>query len=286
VPSLTSRYAKESGKGLVIIGVTDEEPSIVDPWVKRVKPGYPMAILKRETLESVLKVDAFPCEAVIDTEGKIAYSDGYGRKGSGGALSAAMKKATKGPLWPKKLAKVSDLIATGQLDKSYAELKKAQAGADEFTPEEKAAFDKLQAFLEGAAAEAHTEGRALLDAGYVLNARTRIEPFAKAEPPFPATADCVKLLAELEAVPEYKAELKAGEKYLEAQELERAGEYLDAFKAYKAIVNGFEATKMAGIARTEAEQLITEGKPGYDRNCQDCRAAKRACADHAEKVKL
>jgi tetratricopeptide (TPR) repeat protein len=286
VPSLTSRYAKESAKGLVIIGVTDEEPSIVDPWVKRVKPGYPMAILKPGSLESVLEVDGYPCEAVIDTEGKIAYSDGYGRTGSGGALSAAMKKAIKGSLWPKKVSKVADLITTGQLDKSYAELVKVLEGADEFTAEEKAAADKLQAFLEGAAVEAQADARALFDGGYILNALKRVEMFAKAKPPFPATEDCVKLLAEIEALPGLKAELKAGEQYLAAQDLERAGKFSDAFKAYKAIVKGAADTKMAAIARTDAESLIEKGLPGYESVCAECRDAEKACEKHAEKVKL
>jgi hypothetical protein len=266
--------------------VTDEDPSIVDPWVKRAKPGYPMAILEPDSLESVLKVDGFPCEAVIDTDGRIAYSDGFGRTGSGGALSDALKKATKAPLWTKKFSKVADLIATGQLDKSWAELTKLQAGEAELAADEQAAATKLKAYLEGAAVEAQAQARTLLDTGFVLNAQKRVEMFAKANPPFPATAECAKLLAEIEAVPGYKAEIKAGEQFLAAESLERENKFSEAFKAYKAIVKGAADTKLAANAKAAAERLIDDGMPGFSPSCQECRKAQSACEKHAEKLKL
>jgi hypothetical protein len=287
VPELTARYAKESAKGLVIIGVTDEELSIVDPWIKKAKPGYPIVAVKGGEFDAALKVDAFPCQAVIDTDGKLVYSDGFGRTGSpDGALSAAMAKATKGSVWPKKFATTSELIGSGALDKSYAEFKKQLAGAADFSADEKAAATKLQTYLEAAAVEAQTEAKTLFDGGRIYDAHKRLEMFAKATPAFPATPDCAKLTAEIEAVPEYKNEMKAGEQFLAAQDLERAQSYSDAFKAYKAIVKTLATTKMAAIAKDKAEDLNKRGMLGYVPACEKCMAAKKACEKHAEKGKL
>jgi len=266
--------------------VTDEELSVVDPWIKRAHPGYPIVALQGDAFESALKVDAFPCQAVIDTEGKLTYSDGFGRTGSSGALNAAMAKAKKGPIWPKLFAKAADLITADQLDKSYAELRKVLDAGKELNPEEKAAGDKLKAHLEGAAAEALADAHVIFDAGRVYDAHERLAIFAAAKPPFPATPDCARLLGELEALPDYKAEMKAGEQYVAALELERTKKYSDAFKACKAIVKTFGSTKLANVAKAEAESLIERGLPGFDVNCDACRTGKRACDKHAEKVKL
>jgi hypothetical protein len=266
--------------------VTDEDLSIVDPWIKRAKPGYPVVAVKGGEFDAALKVDAFPCQAVIDTEGKIAYSDGFGRSSAEGPLASAMTKATKGSIWPKKFATTADLIATGALDKSYAELKKQLAGAADFNPDEKNAATKLQTFLEGSAVEAQSDAKNLFSSGRIYDAHKRLEMFAKAAPPFPATPDCAKLMTEVEAAPDFKNEMKAGEQFLAAQDLERAQNYSDAFKAYKAIVKGLATTKMAGFAKDKAEDLIKKGMPGYEPACEKCMAAKKACEKHAEKVKL
>ena len=110
--------------------------------------------------------------------------------------------------------------------------------------------------------------------------------FAKASPPFPATPDCVKLLTEVEASPDFKNEMKAGEQFIAAQDLERTEAYSDAFKAYKAILKGLATTKMSAFAKTKAEELIKRGMCGYEPSCEKCMSAKKACAKHEEKVKL
>jgi len=266
--------------------VTDEELSVVDPWIQRARPGYPIVALQGEAFESAFKVDGYPCQAVIDTEGKIAYSDGFGRTGSNSALSAAMKKAAKGSIWPKKFDKVAGFITADQLDKSYAELTKALVAAAEFTPDEKAAADKLKAFLEGAAVDAVAEARAAFVDGRIYDAHERVRSFALAKPPFPATPDGATLLAEMEALPDFKNEMKAGEQFLAAKAIERKGEYSDAFKAYRAIVKGLADTKMAAVARAAAEGLNERGLPGYDPNCNACETGRQACEKHAEKLKL
>ena len=190
------------------------------------------------------------------------------------------------PVTPKKFASAADLIGTGQLDKSYAEVKKQLAGAADFAPDEKSAGEKLQAYLESAAAEAQGDAKSAFDSGRIYDAHKRLEMFAKASPPFPATPDCAKLLAEIEASPDFKNEMKAGEQFIAAQDLERTEAYSDAFKAYKAIVKSLAATKMSAFAKDKALDLIRRGMCGYEPSCEKCTAAKKACVKHEEKVKL
>lgn len=271
---------------MAIIGVTDEELDIVEPWIKLRSPGYPIVVLPDRALEEALKVDAFPCQAVIDPDGNIAYSDGFGRKGSSQPLSEALDKAKKGPIWPRKFSKVAELIAADQFDKSWAELAKVLEGQGEFAPDEQAAADKLKAYLESLAVDAAAAGQTAFSEGRVYDAHRTVGMFAHADPPLTATPDCAKLLAELEALPEFKDEMKAGEKYAEGMELERAGKYADAFKAYKGIGKSFPLTKMGGVATTSAQSLIDRNLPGYERSCSDCRTGKQACPKHLKKLKL
>ena len=45
---------------MVVIGVTDEEPHIVDRWFAKKQPTYPIVILKDKTFEQALGVKFFP----------------------------------------------------------------------------------------------------------------------------------------------------------------------------------------------------------------------------------
>src|SRR5688572_27350437 len=126
VPSLSSKYSKEEAKGLVIIGVTDEDPAIVEKWLGKMKtkPSYPIAILADGKLEQALGVQAFPTQGVIDPTGTITFA-GHGGESE---LSKALADATKGGIWPKKLDKIVAMIRGGDHAKAYAELQKPPAG--------------------------------------------------------------------------------------------------------------------------------------------------------------
>ena len=113
-----------------------------------------------------------------------------------------------------------------------------------------------------------------------------LQPYSSAAPPFPTTADSLALVKELEALPDFKKEVAGGELFLEAETLEGDGEYLEAFETYKSAAKKFAGTKIAANAKAAAEKLRTEGKPGFESACDDCRKERRACAKHKEDVKL
>jgi hypothetical protein len=265
----------------VLIGVTDEEPEVVEKWLARAKPSYPIAITKG-AFESQIGVPHFPYSAVIGPDGNIAYA---GDSGMGeNQLDDALAKSKKQPLWPKSLGKVTKLMM-GDPIKAYGELKKLIADA-KVSEAEKPYVDSFVAFLEGQAQQALEDARSLRDSGLVLKALRKVEAYSTSVTPFPSTPDCATLVKELQAFPDFKREIAGGEAYLAAEKLEKEDEYLDAFEGYKSVSKKFAGTKIADNAKFKAEKLRTDGLPGYEPNCNDCRRAKRACDKHREDVKL
>ena len=261
--------------------MTDESPEIVSEWLAKAKPSYPIAITKGG-FESFIKVPYFPYCAVVGPDGNIAYAGDSGMEES--ALDGALAKSKKDGLWPKSLGKVTKSML-GDPIKAYGDLKKLIEGG-KLTPEEKPFIDGFVAYLENGAKSALTEAKSFQEKGQVLKAVRKIEGYSAAVPPFPSSADSATLLKELQALPEFKKEVAGGEAYLAAEKLEKDYEYLDAFEGYKAITKKFAGTKIADNARADAERIRTSGMAGYEPDCENCHAAKRACEKHKKDVKL
>jgi hypothetical protein len=261
--------------------VTDEDPAVVEEWLARAKPKYPIAIA-RGGFESQIKVPHFPYSAVIGPDGNIAYA---GNSGEGeGCISDAMAKSKKEGLWPKSLSKVTKLMM-GDPVKAYAELKKLQAEG-KITEPDKPHVDGFVAFLEGQAKTALDDAKSLRDKGHVWKALRKVEAYSTAPTAFPTTADSSALVKELQALPEYKQEFAGGEAYAAAEQLEKDSEYLDAFDGFKSVAKKFAGTKIAGNARVQAERIKNEGLPGLEPACESCAKAGRACEKHRKEVKL
>jgi hypothetical protein len=261
--------------------VTDEEPAVVEAWLARAKPSYPIAITKG-AFESQIGVPHFPYSAVIGPDGNIAYAGDSGMGES--QLDDALGKSKKQPLWPKSLGKITKVMM-GDGAKAYGELKKLIAGA-KVTEADKPYVDSFVAFLEGQAQRALEDARSLRDKGLILSALKRVEAYSSAATPFPSSADSAELVKELQALPDFKREVAGGEAFLAAEKLEKDKEFLDAFEGYKAVSKKFVGTKIADNAKTKAEKLRTDGLPGYESACDPCRRAKRACDKHKKEVKL
>jgi len=226
-------------------------------------------------------VKGFPTKGVIAPDGTLVYA-GYSAES---ALSDAMADASKSPLWPKKVNKVAELASGGQKGKAYAELR-GLLGKGGLADDEQKAADKLLAWLEGEAQDALDNARKSYAEGHVYEAVLATRPYAAAKPPFPVTEDAASFLAELEALPSFKGEMKGGELFAEGKDLELSREYLDAFDAYKKIVKKYGDAKIAEVAREAAEDLMARGMPGYEKACPSCMDHKRACDKHLEAVRL
>lgn len=245
------------------------------------KPKYPIAIAGG-AFERQIDVPYFPYSAVIGPDGNIAYAGNSG--GGEGTIDDGMARSKKSGLWPKSLAKITKLMM-GDPVKAYDELKKLQAGG-KVAETDKPHVESFVAFLEGQAKDALDEGQSLRDKGYVLKAVQKVTRYAKAPTAFPASADSLKLLQELEALPDFKKELAGGETFAQAEALEKADEYLEAFEAYKSLAKKAAGTRIAENARAQAERILKDGLPGFESACETCMRSKRACDKHKADVKL
>jgi len=261
--------------------VTDESPEIVQAWLARAKPKYPIAITKG-AFENQIKVPHFPYSAVIGPDGMIAYA---GESGGGeGCINTGLAKSKKESLWPKSLSKVTKVMM-GDPIKAYGELKKMLAEG-KVVAQDKPHVDNFVAFLESQAQSNLAEARAFSEKGLVLKAVRKIEAYSLAQPQFPSSVDSTTLLKELQALPDFKKEVAGGEAYLAAEQLEKDKEYLDAFEGFKSVSKKFAGTKVADNARAQAERIKSEGLPGSEPDCENCYRAKRACEKHRKDVKL
>lgn len=261
--------------------MTDESPEVVQEWLARAKPSYPIAITRGE-FENQINVPHFPYSAVIGPDGLISYAGNAG--GGEGSVNTGLAKSKKESLWPKSLSKVTKVMM-GDPIKAYGELKKLLADG-KVAAQDKPHVDSFVAFLEGQAQSALTDAKGLYEKGHVLKALRKVETYSAAQPAFPSTPDSLTLVKELQALPDFKKEITGGEAFIEAEELEKAYEYLDAFEAFKSISKKFTGTKVGDNARAQAERLRNDGLPGFDSNCDDCLKARRACSKHKKDVKV
>lgn len=269
----------------MLIGVTDEPPSLVDEWMDKVQPEYPIVCLKNGDLEKFLGVQFFPTAAVIAPDGTLAFSGSAGAVA--GPLGKALRDATKTPLFPKVFKKVSKALREGDYEKSRAELAKLIERGRWDEGEEAAAAQLLQ-YHEDLAVEALARAETSKKARRVYDAVQALAPFAEVEPELAVSAKLRAFLAELEAMPDYSKEMSGGEDFAEAEALERSYEFEDAFNAYKSISKKTEGTWIGELALEHARRLMDSGRPGWSQHCNACRASRQqsACEKHQKKVRL
>lgn len=265
----------------MIIGVTDEAADLVDEFVEKRKPTYPVVILKTSALEDALGVPHFPFHGVIDTKGNLVYAGNSPE----GAIGKSLKDAKAGPLWPKKLTKAAQALRVSKWADAWTELDAVgkDTGLDE---REKAVHAKFKAYVEAQASAAFARAKAAAAAGHVWAALVDCEPLAKASPPMPMAEDAQKLVADLRATPKFDLESKGGQEFVEADRLERTRDYLGAAERFKAISKKYPGTQIGPLALQRARDLVGRGMPGFKETCPKCGKAGRACAKHAEEVKL
>ena len=281
MPELNSKWSKLGTKGLVVIGVTDEDPALVDAWVAKNKPDYPIAILGSGKFQGALGLKGFPHAAVIGPDGKLSYTGSAWEYST--VLEEALEGATKGPVSAKSLSKATKLMLSGELSKCYAEVLKVLESS-KLEERERAQAEYFREFLEARGAEALADAQSL-QTTLVYRAVALVEPLAEADPPFPQTAPCKELLATLEALPDFKLEMKGGKAFAAAQEVHDEGEYTEAAKAYLKVADKYEGLRVGATALARARTLITKRLTGYVKTCPKCKQARRACDKHHEVVK-
>lgn len=265
----------------MIIGVTDEETKLVDEFVAKRKPTYPIVILKSNALETALGVAHFPFNGVIDTEGKLVYAGDSPES----TLGKVMKNAKPGSPWPKKLVKASLALRASRFGDAWAEIQAVtkDSGLDE---REKKVLERFQKYVESNVSDDFAAAKKEANAGLVYRAVKRLEPLSTATPPLPVSEDAGKLLAELRGGPKFDDEMKGGEAFDAADAKEDAQDYLAAFNAFKDVAKKYAEARIGSVANGRAKSILDRGMAGYAPACPKCQEAKKACPKHAKPLKL
>jgi len=230
--------------------VTDESPELVDGWVRKYKPAYPIVILKNPEFEDSLGVKFFPTAAVIGPDGNLDYAGSAGAKSS--PVSKALKR-TKGTYWPKSLGKARKAWWEGEFGKSYA----AVASVVEKGKLKGAEAERVEALLEWMKEYANgkvAEASQLAADGWVYRAMVTLSDIADSKVELPCQEECQKLLDELEARPDFKREMKAGEAFEEAAYLEKTNPR-KAIEEFQSVAKKYKGLQIAEHAAVRAAKL-------------------------------
>lgn len=73
IPAFNDLYKKYSGKGLVIIGITDESKEEIESFLARYPMDYPHAVEGDKSLHKALRIKALPYAIFVNQSGTIAW---------------------------------------------------------------------------------------------------------------------------------------------------------------------------------------------------------------------
>jgi hypothetical protein len=278
---LNSEWEDGMEKGLVVISVTDEKEELVDQYMKEMNVTHPVVILPDGALEKVIGVSGFPTSGVF-FDNELQWS-GH-PSSSHGAVEKAMKGATKGGPYPKKLSKAFKLMDQGRAIDAMAELEKVTPKLDE---KDAAWAGRYKAYLMDQGAKAFAKATESIDQGFYFRATQLVDPYLGKVSPYDGAAEMEQRLLMLQEEKNYKKEISGGKLYAEAKELEGAKEYLEAVKTYRSAMKKGKGAKIEAHAYDAARALIEARKPGFKSSCERCDyKSQAACSKHYEEVKL
>lgn len=73
IPHLNEVYAKYKSKGLVVVGVSNEDAATVKTFMKNMPMNYTVALEKSDTLSKTFGIRGIPHAMVVDKGGKIVW---------------------------------------------------------------------------------------------------------------------------------------------------------------------------------------------------------------------
>lgn len=262
--------------------MTDEDISLVDDFVVTYDVTHPLAVMPKKELEALVMGSGFPSSGVF-ANGELIWT-GHPSE-AGPAVDEALGKAEKGSVYPKKLKKVRALMQDGEYAKALAEVQKLEEKGLE--GEDAAWAARIREYMVGTADRHFEKAKAAVASGFVYQGVTLVQGYVAKDSPFPQAEAIGAWVAELEADELFKKEMAGGELYAEGQALAKAGEYVEAFKAYKKAISKGKDAKIEQRARDAALLLVSERHTGFRDGCPNCDArAKSACAKHFEELKL
>jgi hypothetical protein len=249
VGHLNTLYAKYKDKGVVLIAVTNEPRGLVDAFVAKNSPTYPIVI---ESGDSGVKfgISGYPTQFVIAPDGKIAANNGFHEQ----LIQDLIPKQRMAPTLPEKFAAVQKLLDKDKLADARKALEAAAAGRVT-EDEKKAADDYIQWIDDGGTASLAeaAEAEKAMDFGAAAETYQDLTSrYAGLDPAVKATEAMKAMLAD----PAKKREVDAA-KALDKARTAAADENMAKKKAaiYKAVAAKWKDTKAGAKAAKLADDL-------------------------------
>ncbi len=264
VGALNSKLAKQEKDGLMVIGITRDEPVLVEHWIETHGVTFPVVVLETAEVESAIYVPSFPRMAVIDPTGTLIWAGDHTAYGS--PLRQALEGAKKGSLHPRSMSRAVAAIRKGDRGAAFAQVDKA-LGKSSLKDEERQAGEKLREWLEETAQRGLEEAREQAEKGDVYKAVGIATPIARCKPPYSCSQVCARFLEELEARPDYRLEMKAGKMFAGARVVENRMDRVDqSIATYEKIIDKYPELPIARLAgeRIKAAQEMIKRSEEYE----------------------
>jgi len=278
VPGLNRLFEAKAEAGLVVIGVTGDDPNLVLPWVKKHEVKFPTATSQSKDY----RVTGVPEAIVIGTDFKIAWRGHPATLGEAG-LDALLVGARPAIVLPgleevQTLRRGGDFAGAWQKGQSLL-----QAGG--LKDNARAQLSGWLQDIEATAKSTMAEATAATTAGDLYAQWLQLDRIVRGYLGVPATEGAKEQLESLLADPKQKREIDAGKKLAEGRQKEDEQEFDAAFEIYKAAANTFANTKAGKAAATAMKALEKDGKLGFLATCPYCKAAGTACPTHSKSKK-
>jgi hypothetical protein len=240
VVHLNELWDKYKDKGVVVVMVTNEPRALVDAFVTKNSPKYPIVIESGDSIEK-LEGNAFPTQVMIGPDGKI-IADGFSEQ----AIADYLPKQRIPPKMPDKLAsayqKFMDKDKLADARKMLVDVA-AGKGADD----EKTAADGMVKWIDEGGASALASAAETDTKGDPAGAAEIYEDLVKSYAGLDAGPKAADALKALLADPAKKKEIDASKALAKAR-VDAAGEHTAKKKIaiFQAVVKAWKDTK-AGV---------------------------------------
>lgn len=248
VPHVNEIQERWGPKGLSVIGVTDESPSLTKPWISANKATYAYAYDPGSELSRIFKVSSIPRAVIVGADGTVLFN-GHPAEVDDALLAKAVEGAVAKPWWEWSGAAAGVKAALQKSDfKSALDLAGQLGEADE-GPKTLAVVQKM---IRSRAADL----RSAHQAGDFLRARAAAETLQKELAGLPEGAEAERIATEIAADPKALEVIKGQQKLAKivGKEPSKRKEWLAAIEDLQKLEKGYPDTFVA----KEARRLMAE----------------------------
>jgi len=265
IPHLIELNKEYGPKGVVFIGMTDEDKSKIEPFAKQMGMNYVVA--GGSQTAGQYGVSGIPTAFVIDTAGNVAWGGHPMDKGFVDALEEQLKKAPPKTTStsPASLDDVTSALQHGQYGRAATLLERIEV--PEGNAAVKSRVERIKKTLLDKAPARLTAGEKALATKEYYKASEAFEDVALMAPGSPQAEKAAEHLKALMADDAIKAEIDKGrekaaaDSLANALKLEKKASPVATVKALEELVERFPGTQAAEEAAKKLETLNTKETP-------------------------